>query len=418
MITRSNYEIYFLDYFDGKLDQSGQKELFDFLGANTDLQDEFNRFTKMSAIPEFTIRFPGKEKLKKSIITINNYKSWLVRYAENDLQKTDKRAVELFLSNHPSAKTELELLNQSRFVPDHRIIFDRKNLLHKGGKVIFFKKSFNKIASAAAAIVLMLLAYNFIRDNNNEQKFVVENPEIQIKEEKESDNKIIENSKIESKKPVNQEKALHAEKFAKEEIVLNSEKEESRYHFPQSPIQSTEDPEELSMSSSSCENFEGPLPVLSNETTYVHASQSPEWNNPNDSIKNTDPNYIEHHDQAGLRSSLIAVNVKPETINYHYNTGQINIPQIRLQQNKLKEFDISEIFNDEDFKELELMQKEKMAAASKESQTLLDAAAEKFLELSRSANILLDKKQNDAENSITYSAGFGERFTLSHTRAR
>ena len=48
MINRTNYEIYFIDYFDGRLDEKSQKELFAFLKANADLKDEFDRFVRLA----------------------------------------------------------------------------------------------------------------------------------------------------------------------------------------------------------------------------------------------------------------------------------------------------------------------------------------------------------------------------------
>ena len=75
MISRSNYEIVFIDYFDGKLDKIQQEELFVFLRMNADLQDEFNHYSGIHAEPDLNLGFDGKDRLKKDIITIFNYKT-------------------------------------------------------------------------------------------------------------------------------------------------------------------------------------------------------------------------------------------------------------------------------------------------------------------------------------------------------
>ena len=85
MISRSNYEIVFIDYFDGKLDKIRVEELFKFLSVNQDLKEEFDQFMSVNAKPDLTLEFSGKEKLKKETITYLNYKTLLIGYLENDL---------------------------------------------------------------------------------------------------------------------------------------------------------------------------------------------------------------------------------------------------------------------------------------------------------------------------------------------
>ena len=61
MISRSNYEIVFIDYFDGKLDKAGQERLFAFLRANPDLEVEFNRYAGIHAEPDYNVSFVGQK---------------------------------------------------------------------------------------------------------------------------------------------------------------------------------------------------------------------------------------------------------------------------------------------------------------------------------------------------------------------
>src|SRR4051812_47698116 len=97
MISRSNYEIYFVDYFDGRLNESQRAELFTFLESNSDLKEEFSEFEKIMSLPDDKIIFADKDSLKKNVPTIRNYQTWLVAELENDLDKEQQKSLREFL---------------------------------------------------------------------------------------------------------------------------------------------------------------------------------------------------------------------------------------------------------------------------------------------------------------------------------
>ncbi len=66
-INRSNYEIFFLDYWENNLGKQDKEELARFLESNPNLQDEFLEYKEtctLSLIPNEEIYFDGKSKLK------------------------------------------------------------------------------------------------------------------------------------------------------------------------------------------------------------------------------------------------------------------------------------------------------------------------------------------------------------------
>ena len=67
MITRDNYEIYFIDYFDGNLSDADISCLFDFLDNNEDLRQEFLSFEEMnvSIAVDTDFNFKTKNELKQ-----------------------------------------------------------------------------------------------------------------------------------------------------------------------------------------------------------------------------------------------------------------------------------------------------------------------------------------------------------------
>ena len=102
MLTRSNYEIYFLDYYEGNLTESQRRELMSFLEQNPDLKEEFDSFVNVSVEPDHLTVFSNKESLKKKEgVNLSNYKTWLVAYTEGDLNDNQKKDVDRFLAAHP-----------------------------------------------------------------------------------------------------------------------------------------------------------------------------------------------------------------------------------------------------------------------------------------------------------------------------
>ena len=65
MINRSNYEVWFIDYADGKLSHEHVAELLLFLEENPDLKNEFGFFEPVE-LPVDKVEFPFKENLKKT----------------------------------------------------------------------------------------------------------------------------------------------------------------------------------------------------------------------------------------------------------------------------------------------------------------------------------------------------------------
>src|SRR5919198_736064 len=107
-VNRTNYEAYFLDYHEGNLDEQSKKEVLAFLKLNPGLQAEFESFEPVALAASSSIKFPGRESLKKVPIHERNYKTWLVAYCENDLDETGRREVEYVLDKNASYRNELQ----------------------------------------------------------------------------------------------------------------------------------------------------------------------------------------------------------------------------------------------------------------------------------------------------------------------
>ncbi|MFZ4400822.1 MAG: hypothetical protein ACOYO1_12370 [Bacteroidales bacterium] len=174
-INRDNYEIYILDYYEGRLQKSKEEALFVFLDANPDLKEEFNNFENISINDETPMCFDFKESLKKTdinttiAINLTNYKEFFIADNEGDLSNTQKKQLEIFLAQHPFLKNDYHLFQITKLSADKSIIFKEK---HKLKKFIIFNTTISKklvyqSISIAASLLIMASITTFYFNRSN-----------------------------------------------------------------------------------------------------------------------------------------------------------------------------------------------------------------------------------------------------------
>ena len=161
-ISRSNYESYFLDYFEGRLAPAEKALLLQFIESNPDLKEEFESF-EMISLPPQEETFKGKEKLKKGCVTFDNRNDYFIAYAEGDLDAAARKDVEQFVQSDSDLVRELDIFKRLRIAPDYRIVFDNKNRLKKRRVIPFvaihLQPAFYRIAAAITAAALLFAWY-------------------------------------------------------------------------------------------------------------------------------------------------------------------------------------------------------------------------------------------------------------------
>jgi len=136
-INRNNYEIWFLDYYEGRLDPEQVKALMAFLDLHYELKEEFDNFENISLPPAKDIIFDAKDSLKKKpVITVGeinekNYEDFFIAETEGDLSKEQSEQLTAFLIKNSSLKKEFDLFCKTKIVPDNTIIFDAKQSMKK-----------------------------------------------------------------------------------------------------------------------------------------------------------------------------------------------------------------------------------------------------------------------------------------------
>ncbi|HDR50508.1 MAG TPA: hypothetical protein ENN90_02645 [Mariniphaga anaerophila] len=155
-ITRDNYEVYFLDYLEGELDENLVDDFIDFLRQNPDLKAELEMAGAVKVELE-NVSFANKEKLYKDKFDLEkefNYAA--VALLEGDLQEKEKAEFENYLSTHPEKQKEAALFEKTRLKADESVVFQKKRKLYRysTGKTILLWST-----RIAAVLVLAFMVY-------------------------------------------------------------------------------------------------------------------------------------------------------------------------------------------------------------------------------------------------------------------
>lgn len=172
-ITTDNYELFAIDYADGRLSKEEAKALFAFFDAHPCLKEHFEMFLDSEPLEAEELRFPFPDRLKHSFVTplgaidATNYHNYFIAWWEGDLREADKANVLSFLHLNPHLQQEFALFERLRIAPDTEVSFPYKNKLKKRA---VYKRYLYPVGVVVAAIFLAALF--FFCDN----QFVIKIP--------------------------------------------------------------------------------------------------------------------------------------------------------------------------------------------------------------------------------------------------
>lgn len=161
---RSNYEIWFIDWLDGKLSEDRIEQLKVFLAENPDLQEELESLGFLKLTPPVS-QFRGKEQLKKTAgdYSDSQFDYLSVAFLEKDLTPEQLPELQELITSDDEKRKLFELTQKLKLTPPG-YGFSRKAILKKltiGQKAI----RFSAIGlSAAAVIAFMVFAFSLFRE--------------------------------------------------------------------------------------------------------------------------------------------------------------------------------------------------------------------------------------------------------------
>lgn len=161
LITRENYEVYLIDYFEGNLDNEDVEQVEAFLELNPDLAEEAKAINEISIgadkidiNKEDLFRSENDVRLPQGI---NNMNHFLLARLEGDLNSDQEKAFDEFVKILPNMSREYELLQKAKLQPDMNIVYpDKKGLKKKKILALPMIRLVSSISVAAAMIVVFI----------------------------------------------------------------------------------------------------------------------------------------------------------------------------------------------------------------------------------------------------------------------
>jgi hypothetical protein len=175
-IDRSTYELYVIDYLDGKLDAVRVSELLLFLEQNPDLKEEFDGLETFNISPE-NETVPDFNGLKKPIYqeVKQSYNHLLIGELEGDLTAQEEQQLQQTLQLYPELEIDQTLYALTKLTPDATQVFGDKAKLKKRAPVII---PLLKWSAVAASLFITSVIGWYALDTNPTQNSLVVNEHV------------------------------------------------------------------------------------------------------------------------------------------------------------------------------------------------------------------------------------------------
>jgi hypothetical protein len=159
-INRSNYEIWIIDWLDGKLNGIQTESLMHFLNENPDLKEELNEINTLRLKPPEK-KFLRKDQLKKSSenYTESQFEHLCIAYNENDLSPEQSIELKEIVDLDPGKRKIFDLFRRTKLSPPE-VLYKGKKLLIKRTIGQYIKRLAIVGLSAAAITIFSIIAFN------------------------------------------------------------------------------------------------------------------------------------------------------------------------------------------------------------------------------------------------------------------
>lgn len=157
MITRHNYEEYFILYMDNELGSDERRMVEAFVQQHPDLKDELDTLFQYKLTPDTNIVFEGKEELIKTNgdtpFGLVSYQEGLILYLDNELTDAQKTITEELIAANPAVKKEFALFQRTKLQPEEIIFADKASLYRTAEKVRPMPVRWWRLAAAAVLLL-------------------------------------------------------------------------------------------------------------------------------------------------------------------------------------------------------------------------------------------------------------------------
>jgi hypothetical protein len=176
-ITRDNYEAFFLDYIEGRLDPTAIKELELFLEQNPELKSDLLE-TEQVYLETEEYLFNEKNNLKKFTfgsqqINSNTFNDFCIASYENILPENKRDELTNYLQTNPDLFPEYIAFGKTYLHPEI-IAYPEREKLYRERQVAWFRNKYHYLWMSAAASVAILAGVYFGNITSNKGAHQIE----------------------------------------------------------------------------------------------------------------------------------------------------------------------------------------------------------------------------------------------------
>jgi len=158
MITKDNYEIYFIDFLEGNLSEEEIIVVENFLENNPDLKEEFDLLDFESVNLKPVVSSTDFSFLKKEqAIDSDNETNFFIGKLEGDLSEEEEKMLALYLKENPEKRKVFDSFQQTKLTPIVHFYTGKKKLKKQPSRTLFYSLA----TSAAAAAIFAVIVFNF-----------------------------------------------------------------------------------------------------------------------------------------------------------------------------------------------------------------------------------------------------------------
>lgn len=151
MISRDNYEEYFLLYIDNELNEEERKAVEAFVLLHPDLQAELE-ILMTTKLPADDISLAGKESLFADSMKLNAIDESLLLYIDDELKGEDKKIVEQKIEKDKNYGLQHQLLLKTKLDKTEKFVYPHKEELYRREEK---RRPIYWMRAAAAVIVVL-----------------------------------------------------------------------------------------------------------------------------------------------------------------------------------------------------------------------------------------------------------------------
>jgi len=156
LINIDNYEAFWVDYLDGKLNPADEERLFAFLEENTELASSLIDAEDYK-LPVFEVNFPAKSSLKAEA----QIENLLIAKIENVISTEDDKFISSKINSDKKTAVAYSQYQKTILVPDATVVFQGKKYLKKATVMPLYRYT---AAIAAAFAIVFVSGYLLTRN--------------------------------------------------------------------------------------------------------------------------------------------------------------------------------------------------------------------------------------------------------------